>query len=167
MNQTTRTMKGRPIVAGSAAGEAVVSAQPISLWGGLDAKTGEVIDRRHDCSGRIVTGKIFVFPWGKGSSTGSAILLESIRLGKAPAAIVTRATDPIAALGSIIADELYSKPMPLVVLGDDDFRSISDGDRLSITPDGAVTVENSNPENPKDSEIRESPESPESPEKKV
>ena len=88
-----------------------------------------------------MTGKVFVFPWGKGSSTGSAILLESVRLGKAPAAIVNCATDPMAALGSIIADELYSTPVPIVVLGEEDFRSIADGDRLSIAPDGAVTVE--------------------------
>ncbi len=154
MSHIARTMKGRPVVAGAATGEAVVSAQPISLWGGLDAKTGEVIDRRHDCSGRVVTGKVFVFPWGKGSSTGSAILLESVRLGKAPAAIVTRATDPIAALGSIIADELYGKPLPLVVLGADDFGSIQDGDILRIAPDGAVTVENSNPEEPEEPEKR-------------
>ena len=152
---TKRTMRGRPVVAGWAAGEAVVSAQPISLWGGLDARTGEVIDRRHDCSGRIVTGRVFVFPSGKGSSTGSAILLKSIRLGTAPAAIVNCTTDPIAALGSIIADELYGKPVPIVVLGEEDFRSIGDGDRLSISPDGTVTVENSSPskpENPEDSE---------------
>lgn len=136
-----RTMQGRAVVAGRATGEAVVSAQPISLWGGLDAKTGEVIDRRHDCSGRIVTGRVFVFPWGKGSSTGSAILLESIRLGTAPAAIVNCATDPIAALGSIIADELYGRCVPIVVLGEEDFRSLRDKDRLSITPDGVVTVE--------------------------
>jgi len=128
-------------VPGSAQGEAVVSAAPISLWGGLDAKTGEVIDRRHDCSGRTVTGKVFVFPWGKGSSTGSAVLLESVRRGKAPAAIVNRATDPIAALGSIIADELYSKPVPIVVLGEEDFASIADGDRIAVAPDGSVTVE--------------------------
>jgi len=136
-----RTMQGRAVVAGPAKGEAVVSAQPISLWGGLDAKTGEVIDRRHDCSGRIVTGRVFVYPWGKGSSTASAILLESVRLGTAPAAIVNCATDPIAALGSIIADELYGRCVPIVVLGEEDFRSLSDGDRLSIAPDGAVTVE--------------------------
>ncbi len=153
MSGTTRkkrTMQGRPVVAGSAAGQAVVSAQPISLWGGLDAKTGEVIDRRHDCSGRVVTGRVFVFPWGKGSSTGSAILLESIRRGTAPAAIVNCATDPIAALGSIIAEELYNKPLPIVVLSEEDFRSIGDGDRLSISPDGEVTAENSNPGNPDD-----------------
>jgi predicted aconitase with swiveling domain len=135
-------MQGRAVVAGRATGEAVVSAQPISLWGGLDAKTGEVIDRRHDCSGRTVTGRVFVYPWGKGSSTGSAILLESIRLGTAPAAIINCAIDPIAALGSIIADELYHRPVPIVVLGEEDFRSLCDGDRLSITPDGVVTVEN-------------------------
>jgi len=137
-----RTMQGRAVVAGSASGEAVVSAQPISLWGGLNAKTGEVIDRRHDCSGRTVTGRVFVYPWGKGSSTASAILLESVRLGKAPAAIVNCATDPMAALGSIIADELYGRCVPVVVLGEDDFRSLRDGDLLSITPDGIVTVEN-------------------------
>ena len=139
--QGRRVLPGRPVVPGSARGEAVVSARPISLWGGLDAKTGEVIDRRHDCSGRFVTGKVFVFPWGKGSSTGSAILLESVRLGKAPAAIINCATDPIAALGSIIADELYSKPVPIVLLGEADFGTIADGDRISIAPDGAVTVE--------------------------
>ncbi len=137
-----RTMQGRAVVAGQATGEAVVSAQPISLWGGLDAKTGEVIDRRHDCSGRTVTGRVFVYPWGKGSSTASAILLESVRLGKAPAAIINRATDPMAALGSIIADELYGRCVPIVVLGEEDFRSLRDGDRLSISPDGVVTVEN-------------------------
>ena len=136
-----RTMRGRAVVAGSAAGEAVVSARPISLWGGLDARTGEVIDRRHDCSGRTVTGRVFVYPWGKGSSTGSAILLESVRLGTAPAAIVNCATDPMAALGSIVADELYGRCVPIVVLGEEDFRSLRDGDRLSITPDGIVTVE--------------------------
>ena len=135
-------MQGRAVVAGAASGEAVVSAQPISLWGGLDAKTGEVIDRRHDCSGRTVTGRVFVYPWGKGSSTASAILLESVRLGTAPAAIVNCATDPMAALGSIIADELYGRCVPIVVLGEEDFHSLQDGDRLSISPDGIVTVEN-------------------------
>ena len=57
-------------------------------------------------------------------------------------------SDPIAALGSIIAEELYGKPVPMVVLGEEDFRSISDGDTLSISPDGTVTGENSNPEKP-------------------
>lgn len=136
-----RVLQGRAVVPGKARGEAVVSAKPISLWGGLDEKTGEVIDRRHDCSGRFVTDKVFVFPWGKGSSTGSAILLESVRRGVAPAAIINCATDAIAALGSIIAGELYGKPVPIVVLDERDFGSIADGDLVAVEPDGTVTVE--------------------------
>ncbi|MGB9669465.1 MAG: aconitase X swivel domain-containing protein, partial [Anaerolineales bacterium] len=70
-------IKGKPIVSGTTSGEAVVSNQPISFWGGVDPATGEVIDRRHECSGVVITGKVFVFPTGKGSSTGSAVLMES------------------------------------------------------------------------------------------
>jgi predicted aconitase with swiveling domain len=65
-----------------------------------------------------------------------------VRAGKAPAAIVNCSTDPIAALGSIIADELYARPVPIIVLGEADFRSIADGDMLSIASDGTITVEN-------------------------
>ncbi len=141
MSETTRTMQGRPVVAGSAAGEAVVSAQPISLWGGLDAKTGEIIDRRHELSGQCVTGKVFVLPRGKGSSTGSAVLLDSIRAGTAPAAIVLGRLDPIIALGAIVADEMWHKSIPVVGLADDDLTEIKTGDRVGVEADGTVTVE--------------------------
>jgi predicted aconitase with swiveling domain len=136
----SRTLHGRALVAGSAEGAALVSARPISLWGALDPNTGELIDRRHDRCGEAVTGKVFVFPSGKGSSTGSAILLESIRAGTAPAAIVTARPDPIAALGAIVADELYHRTVPIVVLAEEDFASIQDGDFLTVRPDGTVEV---------------------------
>jgi predicted aconitase with swiveling domain len=136
-----RLLQGRCVVAGAAAGRALVSAQPISLWGGLDPRTGEIIDRRHDRSGQIVIGRVLLFPHGRGSSTGSAILLEAIRAGTAPAAIVNLATDPIAALGAIVADELYGRTMPIVVLAEPDFASIRDGDHVTIAPDGTVRVE--------------------------
>ena len=136
-----RVLHGRCVVAGAAGGRAVVSAQPISLWGGLDPRTGEIIDRRHDRTGQVVAGRVFVFPRGKGSSTGSAVLLEAIRLGTAPAAIVNLATDPIAALGAIVADELYGRTVPIVVLAEADFASIRDGDMLAVAADGTVSVE--------------------------
>jgi len=98
---------GKPVVQGSAEGAALVSKESLSFWGGISPQTGEVIDRRHDRSGYIVTGKVFVFPTGKGSSTSSATLMESIRTGVAPAAIINLSVDPILALGSIVADELY------------------------------------------------------------
>ena len=133
---------GRPLVAGSAEGVALISGQPLSLWGGLDPGTGEIIDRRHERSGAIVTGKVLVFPQGKGSSTASAVLMESIKAGTAPAAIINRRVDPILALGAIVADEMYHKTVPIVVLSQADFDAIQEGDRLVIEPDGTVGIVN-------------------------
>jgi len=136
-----KTLIGKAVVSGSAEGLALVSAEPISFWGGLDPRTGEIIDRRHERCGEIVTGRVFVYPHGKGSSTSSAILLESIRAGTAPAGIITLQTDPIVALGAIVAEELYHRSVPMVVLSEADFRTLKDADRLLIAPDGRVTVQ--------------------------
>ncbi len=133
-------LKGRALIRGTAQGEAVVSQEPISFWGGVNPNTGEVIDRRHDRSGAVITGKIFIFPTGKGSSTGSAVLMEGIRNGTAPAAIINYKVDPILALGAIIAEELYKKTMPIVILTIQDFAMIHEGDILTIQPDGTVLV---------------------------
>jgi predicted aconitase with swiveling domain len=135
-----RTMAGRAVVPGSAEGIALVTVEPLSLWGGLNAQTGEIIDRRHERSGEIVSGRVFVLPQGRGSSTASAILLESVKAGKAPAAIINARLDPILALGSILADELYHKPVPIVVLSRADFDSIREGDYVIIQPDGTVRI---------------------------
>jgi predicted aconitase with swiveling domain len=136
-----KTIVGMPIVSGSAEGVALVSSQPLSLWGGLNPHTGEIIDRRHERSGEIVTGKVFVFPRGKGSSTASAVLMESIKAGTAPAAIINLSVDPILALGAIVADELYHETLPIVVLSREDIDTIQDGDSLIIEPDGTVRIE--------------------------
>ncbi len=135
-----RVLNGRPVVAGSAEGVAVVSTQPISLWGGLDPQTGEIIDRRHERSGEVITGKVFVFPGGKGSSTASAVLLESIKLGTAPAAIITANVDSILALGAIVAEKLYHKTVPVVVLSREDHATIRDEDYLIIKSDGTIRI---------------------------
>jgi predicted aconitase with swiveling domain len=135
-----KTLIGTPVVAGSAEGTAIVSKQPISFWGGVNPRTGEITDRRHDRSGAIVTGKVFVFPHGKGSSTASAILMEAIRAGTAPAAIINFKVAPIVALGAIVADELYHKTVPIVVLSREDFDAIQEGDYLIVEPDGTIRV---------------------------
>lgn len=134
------TLTGRPLVAGSAQGAALVSSEPLSFWGGVNPKTGEIIDRRHEKSGVVVTRRVFVFPRGKGSSTSSATLLESIRHGTAPAAIINLHVDSILALGSIVADEIYKKLVPVVVLPEEAFHSIQNGDHVIVEPDGRVTV---------------------------
>ena len=137
-----RVLKGKAVIAGSARGTALVSKEPLSFWGGLSTETGEIIDRRHERSGAVVTGRVFVFPRGKGSSTASGILLQSIKSGTAPAAIINLKTDPILALGAIVADELYGRCVPIVVLSEEDFGSIGEGDHLVIEPDGTVRIEN-------------------------
>lgn len=135
-----KTLIGRAVVAGSAEGTALVSGEPISFWGGVCPRTGEVIDRRHELSGQNVTGRVFVFPTGRGSSTSSAILMQSIKAGVAPAAIINLRVDPMLALGSIVSDELYHRAVPIVILEQDDFSSIKQGDCLIVKPDGKVLV---------------------------
>ena len=81
-----RIIQGRPVVAGEAAGELLFSDEPLSFWGGYDAATGEIIDRRHPLSGRIAAGRVLAIPFTKGSSTTTAVFLEAVRAGTAPAA---------------------------------------------------------------------------------
>ena len=131
-------MNGRPVVAGEAEGEILRARSPISLWGGVDPNTGSIIDRRHDRCGESIVGRVFVFPSEKGSSTGSAVLLELIRNGRPPAAVITHEPAPIVALGSIVADELYGRSVPVLVVADADAAGLVDGLRVRIAPDGTI-----------------------------
>jgi predicted aconitase with swiveling domain len=140
ISMTERTLLGKPIVAGSATGIALVSKESLSFWGGFCPRTGEIIDRRHERSGANVAGRIFVFPQGKGSSTSSATLMESIKNGVAPAAIINLKVDPILALGSIVSDELYHKALPIVILTEKDFYSIKEDEHITIETNGTVKI---------------------------
>ena len=67
-------MKGRTISPGKAEGDAIVTSEPIGFYGGIDAKTGIVIEKGHSLEGEKVTGRILVFPCGKGSTVGSYVI---------------------------------------------------------------------------------------------
>ena len=136
----SRKIEGRVLVPGEAQGEALVSREPLSFWGGYDQNTGEIIDRRHPLSGVVAAGRILVIPSSRGSSTTTAVLLEAIRLGTAPAALLTAATDTFLTLASIVADELYQKPIPVIALDPDDFAMLETGQRLRVFADGSVEV---------------------------
>jgi predicted aconitase with swiveling domain len=135
------TLQGRTVIAGEARGVALVSREPLSFWGGYDWKTGEIIDRRHSLSGSIAKDRILAVPFTRGSSTTTAVLLEAIRAGTAPRAILTNDTDFFFALASVVADELYQSPLPLVALAEEDFRQLRTDDEIEITRDGRVTVD--------------------------
>ena len=132
------TIQGKPFIAGSANGIALVSREPLSFWGGYDWKTGEIIDRRHPRS--IAKGKILAIPFTRGSSTTTAVLIEAIRAGTAPNAIITTATDFFFALASVVADELYSNPLPLVAVAESDFARLQSGDEIRIDNNGVITI---------------------------
>lgn len=137
------TISGKPFIAGSAKGIALVSSEPLSFWGGYDWKTGEIIDRRHPLSGEIAQGKILAIPFTRGSSTTTAVLLEAIRAGTAPAGIITTATDFFFALASVVADEMYASPLPLVAISPEDFARLKTGDEVEIENNGKVVLSRS------------------------
>jgi len=96
-------MKGRIIYSGSAKGEALVSPAPVSFYGGIDPETGRIIERGHPLEGQSVSGKILVFPFGKGSTVGSYIIYRLKKSLKAPAGIINQECEPIVAVGAIIS----------------------------------------------------------------
>ena len=131
---------GRVLVAGEGAGETLILPEALSLWGGLDPHTGEIIDRRHPCSGAIVTGRVLVLPAGRGSSSASSILLEAVRAKTAPAAILVAEADAILALGAIVAHELYGNNPPVIQLAPADYGRLANGQWVTVRPDGTIQV---------------------------
>ncbi len=134
-------LEGKVIIHGTARGTALVSHEPLSFWGGYDWKTGEIIDRRHMLSGSIAKDKILAIPFTRGSSTTTAVLLEAIRAGTAPAAIITTDTDFFFALACVVADELYSVSLPLVALDEEDFGKLCTNDEIQVMNDGRLIVQ--------------------------
>jgi predicted aconitase with swiveling domain len=110
----------------------------LSLWGGLDPATGEVIDRRHPLSGMLVTGRVLSIPFGRGSCSASGVLLEAIQAGTAPAGIVVSRIDPVLGLGAILGDELLGLPTPILLLEEGDRRRLLTGMLVEISGDGIL-----------------------------
>ena len=134
-------IKGNPIIAGKAKGMALVSNEPLSFWGGYDWKTGEIIDRRHPLSGEIAKDRILAIPFTRGSSTTTSVLLEAVLAKTSPAAIIATAADFFFALASVVADEMYSKPIPLVAISESDFAQLQTGDQIEIDNEGRITIQ--------------------------
>src|SRR5215211_6608421 len=135
---SVRVVAGQSVVSGSASGEALAADMPLSFWGGFDPETGVIIDRRHPLVGQLATGRVLVIPSGRGSCSGSGVLLESIHNGTAPMAIITSRLDPVISLGCILGDELYAAHPPLLVVPDRDRLDIETGDEIEIDDRGLI-----------------------------
>ena len=104
----------------------------LSLWGGMDPATGELIDGHHPQRGVNLAGRAVVMPSGRGSSSSASVLAEAVRAGTAPAAILLRDPDLILAIGAAVAEELYGVRIPVVVLPSAAFDAISDGQPVEL-----------------------------------
>ena len=116
-------LQGRKVVGGYAEGEALVSLDPVSFYGGVDPETGMVTEPGHAVEGECVTGRVFVFPTGKGSTVGSYVIFRMRRMGTAPAAIINAETEAIIATGCVLAeiplmDRLEADPLEALRTGD-------------------------------------------------
>lgn len=111
----SRVVQADVLIDGPAcAGEALVLAAPISFWGGVDPFTGNIIDARHPDRGQNITGKVLCLPGTIGSSSASAVLLELVRTGLAPKAIILHEPDAILLLGLVVALEM-GWPTPIAL----------------------------------------------------
>lgn len=131
---------GRPLVPAKATGRLLVAHEPLSFWGGYDQATGEIIDRHHPLNGQMASGRVLAIPGSRGSSTTTAVLLESIRAGVAPAGFLVTEADAFFSLASIVADELYQRPVPVVQIARGEFDRLPSGDRVVIQEDGSVEL---------------------------
>lgn len=129
-------LKGRTISKGTAAGPALVSKDAISFLGGVDPKTGNIIEKGHALYGKNVKGTILIFPGGKGSTVGSYVLYQLKKNGVAPAAIINVKSEPIVAVGAIISG------IPMVdMLEKDPLALIQDGQQVTVNgTDGTVDI---------------------------
>lgn len=127
-------MNGRKIAGGNARGKALVSTEPISFYGGVDPDTGVIVEKGHPLEGKSISGKVFVFPRGKGSTVGSYVIYRLKKNGKAPLAIVNHECETIIAVGAIISE------IPCV--DNVDISGIVTGDTVMVDGDkGVVDVE--------------------------
>jgi len=133
MEKDKLTVRGRVIKSGTASGLALVSAETIGFLGGRGLDTGIVVEPGHPLEGHSVARRVLVFPTGKGSTVGSYTLYRLARAGLAPAAIVNAESEPIVAVGAIMAGLPMVDQVDLTLIHTGDHVTI-DGPHLTITP---------------------------------
>ncbi|MHC8351467.1 cis-3-hydroxy-L-proline dehydratase [Pseudomonas sp. RT4P38] len=118
------SLTGRSLVAGAAQGALLFADVGLSFWGGVDPFSGEVIDRHHPLSGEYLANRVLAIPSGRGSCTGSSVLMELISNGHAPAALVLAEPDEILTLGVLVAQTIFERSLPVLCIGREAFAAL-------------------------------------------
>lgn len=110
--------------------------RPLSFWGGVDPRTGDILDPRHPQHGENLTGRVLALERGIGSSSGSSVLLELLAEGKGPAGLLLMEADAILTLGVIVAREMDYGAIPVFLVSPETFASLPP--RLRLTESGQI-----------------------------
>jgi predicted aconitase/predicted aconitase with swiveling domain len=121
-----KVIDGRILADGAAEGPLLHAEEGLSFWGGVDPASGMVIDRHHPLSGTSLAGCVLAIPSGRGSCSGSGVLLELILNGHAPAAIIVCEKEEILTLGALVAALVFERDLPVLRIGRDAFRHLGD-----------------------------------------
>jgi len=124
MPSTPTSLIGRSLVEGAAQGPLLFADVGLSFWGGVDPFSGEVIDRHHPLSGEHLAGRVLALPSGRGSCTGSSVMMELISNGHAPAALVLAEPDEILTLGVLVAQVIFERSLPVLCIGREAFAAL-------------------------------------------
>ena len=116
-------LKGRKVCGGVAEGEALVTKEAIGFLGGVNPNTGVVVEKKHELEGQKITGRVLVFPHGKGSTSGPYVIHATARRGNGPVAMINVKAEPIIAVGAVMAgiplmDNLERNPIEVISTGD-------------------------------------------------
>lgn len=126
-------LTGRKVVGGVAEGEALVTRDHVSGWGGVDARTGTIVETHHELRGQSFAGKVLVFPGAKGSSGWSATFHLARLMHKAPAAMVFTEMTTKIALGAVV-----TRAPALTDFDQDPVERIRTGDWVRVDADAGV-----------------------------
>lgn len=133
-------LPARSLIAGTAQGPLLWSDTGLSFWGGVDAASGEVIDRHHPLSGQCLAGRVLAIPSGRGSCSGSGVLLELLLNGHAPAALLLAEADEILTLGALVAQQLFGHSLPVLCLSATDFAALRELDAVHVGAAGVSAL---------------------------
>jgi len=123
-------LTGRRIFKGKIEGEALVTSQSISFYGGVDPDTGTVVEKGHELEGQSIKDKVLVFPSGKGSTVGSYVIYQMAKTGTGPKALILKDCEAIVAVGCIISD--------LPCIDQIDVEKIETGMNLSLDAENGI-----------------------------
>ncbi|KAL7946730.1 hypothetical protein V8C42DRAFT_318660 [Trichoderma barbatum] len=132
---------GTAYVQGSASGPLVASNLELSFWGGIDPQTSQVIDHHHPLSGKYLRDAILAIPGGRGSCSGSGVLLELLLSGRGPKALIFSRREDILTLGVVVAEKIFRKSIPVVVLAAQDFEELLDAKYVAVNGNTVAKIQ--------------------------